>query len=87
MRESIIERAVCRAAREAGWLVFKWSSPNQRGVPDRIFIREGRVLFVEFKAPGKKPTKLQEHIHAKLNAQGCEVAVVDNIDAGRGLIA
>jgi Holliday junction resolvase len=87
MRESHIERTVCRAAKHAGWLVFKWSSPNQRGVPDRIFTRAGRVLFVEFKAPGKRPTKLQRHIHEQLRAQGCEVAVIDNIEAGRALIA
>jgi len=38
MLERDIERKVCEMAKVAGWLAFKFVSPAQRGVPDRIFI-------------------------------------------------
>ena len=60
MRESTIEKAVCAYAKSQGCLVMKLAGPNQKGQPDRMFIRNGKVLFIEFKAPGKLPTKLQE---------------------------
>lgn len=83
--EATIERAVCDYAKRRGWLAYKFTSPANRAVPDRMFVRGGVVLFVEFKSPGKKPTKLQAHEHDKLRAAGAWVFVVDNVDAGREL--
>lgn len=37
--------------------------------PDDEFVYEGKVAFYEFKAPGKKPTKLQEYVIEQLRAQ------------------
>ena len=85
--EASIERRVVKEAKAEGWLVFKWTSPNNRGVPDRIFIRCGRVVFIEFKAAGKKPTKLQNHIIAQLEEQEVEVYVVDSIEDGIRVLA
>lgn len=87
MRESTIERKVCAAATNNGWRVFKWQSPHNRGVPDRIFIRAGRFVTVEFKPPGKRPTKLQQHVHNELRKEGVEVHVIDSIEDGVALFA
>jgi len=86
LRESAIEGFVCRTAKEAGWLVFKFVSPSNSGVPDRIFIKDGRVVFIEFKAPGKKPTKLQERIIGKIRNAGVEVYVCDNVEDARNAL-
>lgn len=82
LRESAIETKVCEIAKRNGWLTFKFVSPAHRGVPDRIFIREGRIVFIEFKAPGKQPTKLQAHTINKLREAGCEVWVCDSVESG-----
>lgn len=87
MRERVIEQKVCAAATANGWLAFKWQSPQNRGVPDRIFIREGRFIAVEFKAPGKRPSKLQQHVHEHLRKEGVEVHVIDSIEDGIALFA
>ena len=87
LRESHIEHACCALAKAVGWLTFKFVSPAHRGVPDRIFIKEGRIVFVEFKAPGKKPTKLQESVIAKLRASGCEVHVCDSVEKFRAALS
>lgn len=81
MLERDIERKACEIAKAAGWLAFKFVSPAQRGVPDRIFIKDGRVVFIEFKAPGAKPTALQWRMINRLIAQGCEVHVCDSVEA------
>ena len=86
MREAVIEQRVCCYARSRGWLTYKWTSPANRGVPDRIFFRRGRVLLIEFKAPGKRPTKLQAHIHQTLRREGFEVHVIDSIEDGKQLV-
>jgi hypothetical protein len=49
-------------------------------VPDRIVILPGgRIVFVELKAPGKKPTALQERVMGILKGLGADVRVVDSI--------
>ena len=82
MRESAIEKAVCDYARQAGCLTIKNATPGHRGVPDRMFIRNGKCLFIEFKAPGKKPGALQLKWRADLWAHGVPAVCVDSIAAG-----
>jgi len=86
MRESTIEKAVCAYAKAKGCLIIKLAGQNQRGQPDRLFIRAGRCLFVEFKAPGKHPTALQLKWLDKLNDQGMAVAWCDDIERGKDQI-
>jgi hypothetical protein len=83
MRESTIEKAVCAYAKSKGCLTLKLSGMNQRGQPDRMFIRSGRVLFIEFKSPGKRPTLLQLKWLIDLGDQGMTVAWCDDIDRGK----
>ena len=59
MTESQIEKKVCAWAKESGISTLKLSGPNDRGKADRVFMRGGRIMFLEFKAAGKKPTALQ----------------------------
>ena len=86
MRESAIEKAVSQYAKKLGVLSYKFSSPGNRGVPDRIFIGKGIVLFVEFKAPGKAPTKLQLHVLQLIKTAGIQAEVIDNIAKGKVLL-
>ncbi len=79
MRESTIETHCSKWAKDDGWLGFKFSSPQQRGVPDRLYIKDGATVYVEFKAPGKLPTKYQLHTIAKMRAKGATVHVIDDL--------
>lgn len=67
-------------------MTYKFVSPNNRGVPDRIFIKNGRVFFIEFKAPNKKETKLQDFNFEIIRAENIEVFVVDNILELEGIL-
>lgn len=78
--EKKLERRCSDLAKTHGWWTRKFSSPSNRGVPDRIFIRSGAVVFVEFKAPGNVPTKLQEHEIDQIKAAGGNAIWIDNVD-------
>ena len=61
MREKYIEQQLAKEVRSRGGLCEKWNSGTS-GWPDRIVILpDGKVGFVEVKAPGKEPRKLQTH--------------------------
>ena len=86
VRESNIEKKVCEYAKSKGWLNYKWVSPNNRGVPDRLFFKAGKMVIVEFKAANKKATKLQQYHINLLQQHSFSVHVIDNIEAGKELI-
>ncbi|PHS06387.1 MAG: nuclease [Blastopirellula sp.] len=87
MREAPIEKKVTEFAKAKGWISYKWVSPNYRGVPDRLFFKASQIIIIEFKATGRKPSKLQAHIHKKLEKEGFEVHVIDSIEDGIALFA
>jgi hypothetical protein len=86
VREATIEKAVTQHAKAHGWLSFKWVSPSQRGVPDRLFFKAGRLVIIEFKAPGKTATEYQSVIHRRLLGVGFKVHVIDNVEDGKALL-
>lgn len=60
MRESEIERYFVWAVERMGGRSFKFHSPNQRGVSDRIAcMPDGSTWFVELKTKGGRLSDLQ----------------------------
>ena len=77
MLEREIEKKFKSALEAKGCLVYKFASPNCRGVPDRIVITDtGRVLFVELKTEKGVLSKLQKVQIKKLLAYGQKVFVL-----------
>ncbi len=76
--ESKLEKEIVAHATSLGMLSFKFTSPSQKGVPDRIFIHEGHVLFLEIKAPKKKPSQLQWRMLLKFRKFGAACFWVNN---------
>lgn len=85
MRESTIEKAVCDYAKSLGWLPMKLAGANNRGQPDRMFLRKGQTVFIEFKATGKLPTKLQLRWLLDLHERGFFVGWCNDIDRGKAI--
>ena len=85
--EKDIESKVREFAMKQGCLVYKFTSPAKRSVPDRMFVNPGgRVWFIEFKRKGEKPTPAQAVEIAKLQKQGVSVYVVDNVATGKQVV-
>jgi VRR-NUC domain len=80
--EKNLQRSCIRYATSLGALCVKLSALGRygnAGFPDYLIILpNGRVLFVEFKAPNGALTKLQEHWQAKLRAAHQQVHTVDS---------
>ncbi len=88
MLERDIERKSVEHAKKHGWITYKFTSPQRRSVPDRIFISPtGIVFFIEFKQKGKKPTKGQDREIEKLCKQGCNVFVFDDVEHTKLLVS
>jgi len=79
MREKEIEQYLVKKVKEIGGKAFKFVSPGNAGVPDRmVCLPGGRIFFVELKAPGGKTTALQDLQIKKLYDLGFNVMVTDN---------
>ena len=80
MGEIKIEKRCRDYAIAKSWLAYKFTSPGNIGVPDRIFIKAGKVLFVEFKAPGETSTPLQTLQQNYLIQEQMHVYEIDSFD-------
>jgi len=79
MREKEIERSLVKAVKQSGGICPKFVSPGMDGMPDRLMLLpEGRMAFVEVKAPGQKPRPLQVARHKQLTRMGFRVFVLDD---------
>lgn len=77
MKEHDIESYLMKQSKKNGFLCWKFISPSINGVPDRILIGHGLIIFVETKAPGKTPRKRQIRTIEKMEAHGAIVKVID----------
>lgn len=85
--EKDIEAKVVKHAKDLGCLVYKFTSPSRRSVPDRLFIAPGgKVFWMEMKRSGKKPTPAQEEEIRKIREKGATVYVVDSVASGYAAI-
>lgn len=87
MRESDVEKKFVKRVKDDGGVAYKFVSPGHIGVPDRLALYPIKdehinivgkyVVFVELKAPGKKPRPSQVREHKRLSAMGFKVEVID----------
>lgn len=77
MKESDIEKVLVDEVRKLGGRAYKWVSPGNDGVPDRIVVFPNqRPVFVELKSETGKLTALQEVQIKRLRDLGQYVEVV-----------
>ena len=83
--EKDIEAYLTRKVRDAGGKAYKFVSPTNRGVADRLVVLPGgRVWFVEVKQLGGRLTPLQRFFAEEVKGLGCNYAIVwskEDVDA------
>ena len=80
-REKSIESYLRERVNALGGKAYKFVSPGNNGVPDRmVCLPGGKALFVELKGPGKKTTPLQERQINYLAGLGFSVWVIYSKD-------
>lgn len=82
--EASREQSVRRWCKEVSIDCVKFGSINDTGWPDRIYLFDyGLAVFIEWKAPGKKPTKKQQRKIDRLRCRGFHVEVFDNVEGAK----
>ncbi len=81
MKESTIEARLVREVKKRGGLCYKFVSPDNAGVPDRIVITpDGRTIYVELKTLIGRLAKIQKWQLAEIRKRGAEVRVLYGMD-------
>ena len=81
MRERDIEKRLVTEVKKLGGRAYKWTSPGNDGVPDRIVILPGRPpIFVELKTELGRLTALQKVQISRLRDLGQDVRVLYGMD-------
>ena len=78
-QERKIEQYLSSSIKKIGGYAMKITSPGMAGVPDRLILINRMAVFVELKAPGRKPTERQLAIHRYLGRLGFPVHVIDSM--------
>lgn len=76
-------------AKLRGWWTIKVETPTCNGVPDRLYLRRGRVVWVEWKRPGRGENGLSaiQVVRIKeMRDHGAEVYVLDDMDEFKRLM-
>lgn len=81
-----IEDAACKWAEKNGWLAPKLQWLNQTGWPDRTFIKNGHVIWIEFKKPDGRTSKKQDYWIKQIRDHGCNVFVVSDVDTAVAIL-
>lgn len=80
--EKQIEAYLRNRVQAVGGIAFKFVSPGNDGVPDRmVCLPGGRVLFVELKGPTGKLSVLQERQISRLGNLGHTVYIMNSKEA------
>ncbi|CUO52758.1 VRR-NUC domain [[Eubacterium] contortum] len=87
MLEKDIENWLNKKVKQLGGLSFKFVSPNNPGVPDRIYIFPGgKVYFVELKTEIGKLSGIQKWQRERFTEMGCRFYLVKGMNQAKEFI-
>ena len=85
MLEKHIERKLTDAIKSRDGMALK--QIGMAGIPDRlVLLPNGKCAFVELKAPGEKPRKLQKIRMKQLRKLGLKTYVIDGVEQIGGVL-
>ncbi|MCB2300378.1 VRR-NUC domain-containing protein [Clostridium tagluense] len=81
MKEAVNEKRLIKEIEKIGGKALKFVSPGMTGVPDRIvLLPHGKIIFVELKAPGEKPSPMQKYRSKQFRTLGFDVRCIDSVE-------
>lgn len=87
VKESKIESKLKDKIEAMSGLYYKFTSPSNTGVPDRVVIYNGLIVFVELKRPGEEPRPRQKFVIREMRRSGAKVAVINDYNRIDNFIA
>ena len=86
MLEKYLERKLVNAVEREGGIAIKLPALLYKGIPDRMILHNGHVVFVEMKQEGKRLRPEQEAWKKRLENLGFKHFIIDNEDKINSLI-
>lgn len=87
MLEKEIERHLVNGVKKLGCLCFKFVSPGNPGVPDRIVLTpNGRTIYVELKSDRGRLAKLQKYVIEQMQMRKADVRVIKGMENVKELL-
>ena len=88
MKEKQVEEKLRQAIKTMGGIAYKFTSPGNIGVPDRIVLLPGgRVWFVELKTDAGRLTPNQERQIQRIQSAGCNACTLYGRDGVNAFLA
>lgn len=85
--EAKIEQWLNEQIRSMGGVSYKFVSPNNPGVPDRIYLLPGGVVwFVELKTEIGRLANLQKWQGRRIREMGCRYRVIHGMEEARAFV-
>jgi hypothetical protein len=69
-----------------GWWTIKVESPTKNGIPDRLYLRRGVYVWIEWKKPGGTLRPIQVTRIAEMKKHGATVYVFDNLNDAKAVL-
>lgn len=74
-------------AKLRGWWTIKVDTPTCNGVPDRLYLRRGVYVWIEWKRPGGgELSAIQVRRIKEMREHGATVYVLDNLDEAKAIL-
>ncbi len=87
MKESAIEAKLVRMVRDRGGLCYKFVSPGNPGVPDRIVITpDGKTIYAELKTEVGRLAAIQKWQISEMQKRGMDVRVLKGLPEVRAFV-
>ena len=87
MKESAIEAKLVRMVRDRGGLCYKFVSPGNPGVPDRIVITpDGKTIYTELKTEVGRLAAIQKWQISEMQKRGMDVRVLKGLPEVRAFV-
>lgn len=87
MRERDIENWLRQRIESMGGLAFKFVSPGNNGVPDRLAVLPGGVIyFIELKTDDGRLSPIQDWQQDRLRYRGANVVTINGMDEARAFV-
>lgn len=69
-----------------GWWTIKVDTPTCDGVPDRLYLRRGVYVWIEWKKPGGPLSAKQKKRIREMREHGATVYVFDNLEDAKAVL-
>ena len=87
MREQELQSKCIKYAKSKGWICCKIVRCNINGWPDLSMYKDGKVVFVEFKAEKGVQSQLQQYVEKQLIDQGFKYYLIKSLEKFKEILA